>query len=229
MNLEELLLNSFRKKSGADENVLSDRTILETIELHGLPEEDKVDEFVEKLTPTFKTIAGQSRAILAAAKKEKEDSLKVIEEEYKKKLEELEKEVDPNDGDSNPNENGMKKDKVIETLSSELEEIRNTLSKLTEGKVIESKKNALNDHAKELGLSDSYVLRQALNQIDFSKDDIEEIKKDLETTYIAEYKECRQTDAPGIGGQGSGDVVDSYLDRKFKEKADKGNEYEPKF
>ena len=236
MNLEELLLKKIRESSEADERVLSDRTITDTIGLYGLPEEDKVDEFVEKLTPLFKTVAGQSRALLSKAKEEREKELERIKLEYKN----LDpKRESPKDGEEDKNSDSMEKpeegienpkDDITKTLLEELKSIKDELSGIKEKEAFATKKQALSNYAKELRLSDEYVLNQAMRKIDLKGKDVDELKKELEVAYSKEYKACRNAEAPTFGSGGGKDAAASYLERKFAEKkAEKSNIYKPKF
>lgn len=229
MNLEELLLKEFREKSEADEKVLSDRTITDTIKLYGLPEEDKVDEFVEKLTPLFKTVAGQSRFILSQAKEEKEKELERIKLEYNKP--QANKGV-PQEKREKGAPKGMtkEKDEQLETVLNELNAVKEELQQFKAQGTIDSRKNALSNYAKELRLSDEYVLNQAMKQVDLENEDVEALKKELEVIYAREYKACRNAEAPTSGSGGGKDAASSFLEEMFaKKKAEEENIYKPKF
>lgn len=229
MNLEELLLKEFREKSEADEKVLSDRTITDTIKLYGLPEEDKVDEFVEKLTPLFKTVAGQSRFILSQAKEEKEKELERIKLEYNKP--QADKGVPQEKHEEEAPKNMTKeKDEHLETVLNELNAVKEELQQFKEQGTIASRKNALSNYAKELRLSDEYVLNQAMKQVDLENEDVEALKKELEVIYAREYKACRNAEAPTFGSGGGKDAASSFLEEMFaKKKAEEENIYKPKF
>lgn len=229
MNLEELLLKEFREKSEADEKVLSDRTITDTIKLYGLPEEDKVDEFVEKLTPLFKTVAGQSRFILSQAKEEKEKELERIKLEYNKP--QADKGVPQEKHEEEAPKNMTKeKDEQLETVLNELNAVKEELQQFKAQGTIASRKNALSNYAKELRLSDEYVLNQAMKQVDLENEDVEALKKELEVIYAREYKACRNAEAPTVGSGGGKDAASSFLEEMFaKKKAEEENIYKPKF
>lgn len=229
MNLEELLLKEFREKSEADEKVLSDRTITDTIKLYGLPEEDKVDEFVEKLTPLFKTVAGQSRFILSQAKEEKEKELERIKLEYNKT--QADKGVpQKKHKEEAPKDMTKEKDEQLETVLNELNAVKEELQQFKAQGTIASRKNALSNYAKELRLSDEYVLNQAMKQVDLENEDVEALKKELEVIYAREYKACRNAEAPTVGSGGGKDAASSFLEEMFaKKKAEEENIYKPKF
>lgn len=228
MDLKEVLLKRFRESSEADDVVLSDRTILDTIELSGLPEEDKVDEFVEKLTPLFKTVAGQSRFVLSKAKEEKE-----------KELERIKQETNIPDGgvppvkedQKNPSnkEELEKKDELLNKLLANVDSLSKEIANMKTNESLSNRQSKLKDYAENLGLSDKYVLKQAISKVDLTKDNFEEVKEELYKTYISEYKDCRDMDAPTIGSNGGKDASSSFLDSMFEQKKSEAEYYKPKF
>lgn len=233
MDLEEVLLKRFRESSEADSLVLSDRTILDTIKLHGLPEEDKVDEFIEKLTPLFKTVAGQSRSILSKAKEERENELERLRQEYSKDPDKQVGVPPTDDGkNNNPNDSVEMSDKskeVISSLHKMVEELTVEIANIKKEKSVSSRQTELEAYADSLGFSDSYVLKQAMGKLDLSKENFDELKNDLSQLYTSEYKACRDMDVPTLGSDGGKDAASSFLDSQFKKREEESKLYNQKF
>ena len=220
MSLEERLLKRFRESSEADEVVLTDRTILDTIELYGLPEEEGVEEFVEKLTPIFKTVAGQSRFLLSKIKEEKEEELERIKAEIK------EKELEGNQQEETDETTNNQMEKLLEALKQTIEnqgqKVDSLSQELNEFKTKETKakiNNALEDFAKSKGLADSYVLEKVIQSLNVDGKDVDSLKQELESSYAEEFKKCRGTE-PSYGGSSSGgaDREDAEWEAYFKAK-----------
>ena len=218
MNLEEELLKKFREASEADEIVLSDRTIKDTISLYGLPEEDKADEFVDKLTPLFKTVAGQSRYILSKAKEDREKELERIKQEKDNGL------GVPQSGKKEQSTND-KMDEVLESLKKTIENQGQTLESMSQElqqfKTKEAKANLfteLEGYAKAKGLSDKYVLDKSFEYITLEDKDVDTLKKELESTYAAEFKKCRNTEPTYSGSNNGSSDADDEWDSFFKKK-----------
>ena len=75
---------------------------------------------------------------------------------------------------------------------------------------------------KEQKASDDYVLDKTLENVTFDvKKSVEDITKEMLTKYDAEYLRCRGEGQPPRQGGGGGGNTETWLDRKFKQKAAK--------
>ena len=228
MNLEEDLLKKFRETSEADELVLSDRTIKDTITLYGLPEEDKVDEFVEKLTPIFKTVAGQSRFVLSKAKEEKEKELERIKLESKDKSGVPQPNNDDTKGDMNEVLESLRK--TIESQNAKFDSMNKELITLKTADLKKQIKSELEGYAKSKGLSDAYVLDKTLQSLNVEGEnlDVELLKKELESTYTDEFKKCRGSEPTYGGSRGGSTDEDSEWEAFFKQKEEEAAYFKQK-
>ena len=68
--------------------------------------------------------------------------------------------------------------------------------------------------------TDDYVLEQTLRGADIDTEKtVDDLAKDFLAKYDAEYLKCRGHDAPPRVGNGNGGKTETWLDRRFKQKA----------
>lgn len=212
MVLKEVLLNKFREATGADERVLSDRTINEIMDSLGLPEdnEEAISGFVEKFTPIFTSMAGQTRAVIAKLENGKGGG----NTENKKEANKTEK------VENKENQNTGVSQEVLDLLSKQSEtilELKNSLDGIKNESLTKNKVSMLDEYAKSSGYNDGYVYGKAKQMIDLSDKSIEELQKELDIAYASEFKACRGAEPVNAGaGSGGKDVEDAEWEDFFK-------------
>lgn len=222
MVLKEVLLNKFREATGADEIVLSDRTINEIMDSLGLPEdsEEAISGFVEKFTPIFTSMAGQTRAVIAKLENGKGGGNTENKEEVNKTENVVNKE----------NQNIGVSQEVLDLLSKQSEtilELKNSLDGIKNESLTKNKASVLDAYAKSSGYNDSYVYGKAKQMIDLSLDKpIEELQRELDSAYASEFKACRGAEPVNAGaGSGGKDVEDAEWEDFFKRKEEQDAYY----
>lgn len=118
---------------------------------------------------------------------------------------------------------------VTPTGSEEVKALKEQIKQLTErldngdtakrqAELLQKVKAAM----KEQKAEDAYVLEKTLAGATFDeKKSVEDLTKEYLAKYDAEYKRCRNTDAPPRQSAGGGSTGGSWLDKKFAAKAAK--------